>query len=410
MARDNTKTVGFEFKKIFDKKSIFFGTNIINETAGGFHLINEFIQLIPRKNESTLSKIVKIIGAIVLTTEVLNSNKQIQINKASLIDASTFIENAISTILTPDESHSSKNRHFGDSTYRYKIKEGYIYFANQMHPGLDTQKTTALISNNITIDDVVDVIWEKLGRVISIGADKVVSIGGIRELTCQKANLLQKKIFGSSTKMIDDLIADLQYFREKNVSRGYLLIGKPGTGKTGIVNNVANKIGNKIIIISSVINSDMIDNLENILIIMKPEFVIFDDVDRIDNDPSYVRGLLKLLEVVKAKTPHTNFLFIANSFSGILEDEAITRKGRIDKIFEITEPNDEDRKQIILGYMSDMNSSIDEKDLQRCVNESKGMSGSDIKELCIQLGRASIDEILEQFNLVHCLKNQYKGK
>jgi transitional endoplasmic reticulum ATPase len=116
-----------------------------------------------------------------------------------------------------------------------------------------------------------------------------------------------------------------------------------------------------------------------------------------------------MLETVKERNPHTNFLFTANTFSGILYDEAVTRKGRIDQIYEVPEPNRDDRLEIFKRYSVEMNIELSDDDLQKCVESSNGMTGADIKELCIQLQRATIDEVFERACEIDKLREKYSG-
>jgi SpoVK/Ycf46/Vps4 family AAA+-type ATPase len=218
---------------------------------------------------------------------------------------------------------------------------------------------------------------------------------------------MQKKIFGSSNDLIGKLKEDYRYFREQELSRGYLLIGKPGTGKTAIVNAIVNSVDGRVFIISGLEGPGAVEELESLFVQMRPNFIIFDDCDRSQKTPTFIKAVLKMLETVKDKNPHTNFLFTANTFSGILYDEAVTRKGRIDQIYEVPDPDDADRREIFNGYAEEMSITLSDEDMQKCVTSSDGMMGADIKELCIQLQRASIDEVFERAQEVEHLRVKY---
>jgi isopropylmalate/homocitrate/citramalate synthase len=57
-----------------------------------------------------------------------------------------------------------------------------------------------------------------------------------------------------------------------------------------------------------------------------------------------------------------------------------------------------------------MSIELSDDDLQKCVQSSNGMTGADIKELCIQLQRATIDEVFERANEIEKLREKYSGE
>ena len=396
--------LGFSITKVLDRNSIFCGIPSINAIAQYVEVLVENWQLLPTPKDTKLvarAKMLAIAWKIVRTVQLESSSV---LNRDNLVEidfgeSKEVIFDLIHTIIQPDEVLKPRTHLIMNPVYlfRYPIKNGFIFYVVERDS--ECIRNTYL-SKNITKDDVLDFIWQSLGDVVQLEADE-------EGLTYVAGELSNKKIYGSSNDLILKLQNDYQYFRDSKTSRGYLLIGKPGTGKTGIVNALVNSTDGRVFIISGLDGIGTVEEMESLFIQMKPDFIIFDDCDRSNTTPTFIRVILKMLESVKDKNPHTNFLFTANTFSGILQDEAVTRRGRIDQIYEVPEPNESDRREIFENYAHDMSIDFSDEDLDKAIEASSGMTGADIKELCIQLQRASIDEVFERAKEIDSLKEKY---
>lgn len=401
-------TIGFGIQKIIDKNSIFCGLPSLNTIASYVEVIIDHWHFIPSKNDSPLIARTKTLALAWRLARNIDFNRSRILERKDLttIDfgiSEEIIGDLLEQIVEPDEVFRPQD-HAPFSPpywlYRYPInKDGFLYWVQERESEI-TKKV--LVTKGITKDDILDMLWSKLGRVIQLEADD-------GNLTYVKTELTQKKIFGSSNKLIEKLKDDYKYFRENKLSRGYLLIGKPGTGKTGIVNSIVDSVEGRVFIISGFDTVPIIEEMESLFLQMKPDFIIFDDCDRSNDGPPYIKAVLKMLESVKDKNPHTNFLFTANTFSGILYDEAVTRKGRIDQIYEVPEPSESDRKEIFERYASEMKITLSDVDLIKCIESSEGLTGADIKELCLQLQRSTIDEVFERAKEIDVLREKYSG-
>lgn len=400
----NNAIVGFKPGKIVDRESIFCGLPSVNTLISYVEIFIDNWNLLPDSKDSKLQSRAKLLA---LTWRLL---RQISFNGPSIMDRTDLdeinfgaskdvVSNLVDEVMEPDEvfhpkHHSALTPPF--SMYRYPFPPGYMYWIS--NKGSDETKTI-LVTPSITKDDILELLWKTLGRVIQLDA--------CDDLKYVQTELTQKRIFGSSNDLIDKLKDDYRYFRKQRLSRGYLLIGKPGTGKTAIVNAIVNSVDGRVFIISGLERPGAVEELESLFVQMRPDFIIFDDCDRSQKTPTFIKAVLKMLETVKDKNPHTNFLFTANTFSGILYDEAVTRKGRIDQIYEVPDPGEKDRREIFRGYAEEMNIELSDEDMEKCVASSDGMMGADIKELCIQLQRASIDEVFERAQEVEHLRVKY---
>jgi hypothetical protein len=402
---DDNSTIGFGVQKILDKNSIFCGLPSLNTIASYVEVVIDHWHFIPSKNDSTIVARTKTLALLWRLVRNIDFHRSRVLERTDLYNidfgiSEEVIGDLIEQVVEPDEVFRPQD-HTPFSPpywmYRYPIGSGFLYWIQERDSEL-TKKVK--VTKNITKDHILDMLWANLGRVIQLEADD-------GELKYVKTELTQKKIFGSSNKLIEKLKDDYKYFRENKLSRGYLLIGKPGTGKTGIVNSIVESVEGRVFIISGFDTVPIIEEMESLFVQMKPDFIIFDDCDRSNSGPTYIKAVLKMLESVKDKNPHTNFLFTANTFSGILYDEAVTRKGRIDQIYEVPEPSSEDRKEIFIKYAAQMGITFSVPDLDKCIEASDGMTGADIKELCIQLQRATIDEVFERAKEIDQLRDKY---
>lgn len=405
---EDDSMVGFGIQKVFDRKSIFYGLPSLNTIASYVEVVLDNWHMIPSSKDPTWMVRAKTLALTWRVIRGINFKNAKVMDRANLdeIDFGESVEvigELLDNLLKPDEVFRPQN-HIAFTPpynmYRYQIGDGHLYWVQDRGSELTSK---VLATKNVTKEDVTDMIWEGLGNVIQLEAND-------GEVAYVKTELTQKKIFGSSNDLIAQLKKDYKYFRENKLSRGYLLIGKPGTGKTGIVNSIVNSLNCRVFIISGFDTVSAVEEMDSLFVQMRPDFIIFDDCDRSNAGPTFIKVVLRMLENVKDKNPHTNFLFTANTFSGILYDEAVTRKGRIDQIYEVPEPSDEDRQEIFKNYAQEMGIKLSDVDMTKCIEASAGLTGADIKELCIQLQRATIDEVFERAREIDHLREKYAGE
>ena len=404
---DDDSNIGFGLSKVLDKKSIFCGIPSLNTIASYVEIAIDHWHLIPTPDDGTFLTRAKVLALIWRGLRSVNVNRTAILERGDLeeIDfgiSRDVIATLLDEVLEPDEvfkpqGHAPFTPPY--NLYRYPIGNGFLYWIYDRESEMIKK---ILITNELSKNDVLELLWERLGRIIQLEADDGT-------LNYVRTELMQKKIFGSTNQLIEQLQEDYRYFRKNKLSRGYLLIGKPGTGKTAIINSLVDKSEGRVFIISGLDSPGTVEEMESLFVQMRPNFIIFDDCDRSQNSPGFIKAVLRMLETVKDRNPHTNFLFTANTFSGILYDEAVTRKGRIDQIYEVPEPIEVDRKEIFHRYATEMNVTLSEEELSRCVALSEGMTGADIQELCIQLQRATLDEVFERAREIETLREKYSG-
>lgn len=397
--------VGFSLNKILDNESLFYGLPSLGGLLQYADIISSSLILLPNKDDHGIIRKIKFANAIWGMSKFFLMNKSsAQFTRPNLEEigfgrSSNIIWELLNNIMEPDEVFKSESSIFGirSNLYRFPIKNGYVYFCFTKSEYLRGIR----ITKNITTIDILDVIWEKFNGVIQL--ESIDDVG----LVQTRSSLSNKKVFGSSLKLIETMKEDYAHFNKKNMSRSYLLIGKPGTGKTSIVNSIVKNIKGNVFIISGIDSALTVGEMSSLFVHMRPDFIVFDDCDRSESTPSIIKYVLKMLEEVKDNNSGTTFLFTANSFSGILYDEAVTRRGRIDRIYELKEPDINDRREIFARYSEELNTNLTQGQLEMLAQNTQNLTGADIKEICIQLGKYSVNEVLERSREIDLLREKY---
>ena len=171
-------------------------------------------------------------------------------------------------------------------------------------------------------------------------------------------------------------------------SRGIILSGAPGTGKTMYAKSLAAEAETTTILISA----EMIQQRHDIKTVFKlarrlsPALIIIEDIDtagtvsRKFTDHPILGEYLQAMDgmesnngiVILATTNHTENI-----------DPAISdRPGRFDRIIEVPLPDKNQRKQIIQNLLRNMPTKVHTgKGLDRIASKSKGLSGAWIREV-----------------------------
>lgn len=188
--------------------------------------------------------------------------------------------------------------------------------------------------------------------------------------------------------------------------KGVLLYGPPGTGKTLLAKAVA-KVTNATFI--RLIGSELVQKFigEGARLVREvfeyaeersPSILFIDELDAIGSkrlelatsgDREVQRTLMQLLASLDGFEPRGEVRVIAATNRPDILDPALLRPGRFDRLIEISEPNEEGRKEIFNIHMKNMN--VDESvNLDYLVQQSNGLSGAEIKSLCIEAGMFAI--------------------
>ena len=237
----------------------------------------------------------------------------------------------------------------------------------------------------------------------------------------------QEKAINELRKMIQLPLNYPEYFDKFGIkpSRGVLLYGPPGNGKTMIARAVAQSFG------AAFIEIDLTDALQKYKGVgeynigkkfdeaeKRRNAVIFiDEIDAIasireidcaQHEISLVGKLLSLMDGIKSK--HRVFVIGATNRLYAI-DPALRRPGRFDKELEIPQPNAEGRYDILKKYVHLSQShlfdqSVNDGFLRELAYKSENFSGADISALYTEAVMIAINKQLTLDSDGKALMNQ----
>jgi len=216
--------------------------------------------------------------------------------------------------------------------------------------------------------------------------------------------------------------------------RGILLYGPPGVGKTMMAKAIAKSVGVKLIILSGA--EIMYKGYEGAVIAIKevfnrarenkPAIILVDELDAIaprrggktGHEASKVVNQL-LTEMDGIRTLR-QVMVIATTNRVREIDPALLRPGRFDKIFYMSLPNKEERKEIIAKHLGDNAKDVD---LDKISEITEGLTGADLaaisREAKIGVLKAKIagedrklstEDLILAYNKLMDSKKQYQKK
>ena len=172
-------------------------------------------------------------------------------------------------------------------------------------------------------------------------------------------------------------------------SKGLLLFGPPGCGKTMIVKAAANELNANFLTISgaelmkskSRSAAAFVKETFNRARESAPALVFIDEIEALaPNRSEYTGGILtELLQELDGVKELKNVMLIGATNKPSALDPAILRPGRFDKIIYIPPPDAPARSQIFTTNLSKFLKSLD---LRRLSDATEGFSGADVASIC----------------------------
>ena len=204
---------------------------------------------------------------------------------------------------------------------------------------------------------------------------------------------------------IDDIILDekVELSLEKNIagfirampaleraghrtSRGIMMAGVPGTGKTLYCKILLNKVDLTTIYVTRERMSRglTLKHIYRLARKLSPSLVLIEDIDTVggmDRRAQDDGSLGSLLEILEGIEPNTKVITVATTNYPQHLDEALrNRPGRIDTFINIEVPNGKQRRQMLKGMTSDVKLAAD-IDWEELVKLTKGMTGAYLREV-----------------------------
>ena len=190
--------------------------------------------------------------------------------------------------------------------------------------------------------------------------------------------------------------------------KGILLIGAPGTGKTLLAKAVAHAtnasfirlIGSELVQKYIGEGARLVRELFQLAHEKSPSIIFIDELDavgakRMDvgttGDREVQRTLMQLLGELDGFTPRGDIAIMAASNRPDILDEALLRPGRFDRIIRIPLPDAKARLKILKIHSRPM-SLTRNLSLKKLARETEGMSGADLRALCVEAGMHAIQQ------------------
>lgn len=244
---------------------------------------------------------------------------------------------------------------------------------------------------------VLERLWKLYDNTIAIGLR--YEANRERPFTeYKKAFLPTDPLIGSALTQLDDLTIKHRRAKENGFARTYLFAGKQGVGKSTLALRFALACGKRVIQVNAqgltVAGSNDLGFLINGL---NPDFLILDDIDRIAEMATAVPRLLDTLSELKHRYSSVTVVLTANDAS--VFDPAILRPERVDKIIEFSEPNADERRTLLEGYLKEFKTTC--SDPESVVQATEGLTAVYLKSIAIQIKNAeSLSEVLEDIKVM----------
>ncbi len=190
-------------------------------------------------------------------------------------------------------------------------------------------------------------------------------------------------------------------------TKGILLFGPPGTGKTMLMRAVANELGDVHIV--TVSGADIAKGgLERAVLTIKqvfdrakenaPAILFIDEIDAIvasrENATQFnVQVTGEFLEELDGMKDATGVVLVGTSNRPDALDPAILRAGRFDKLIFIPPPEKEDRQRIFEQNLKKAPTS-DDIDYAKLADMTVGYTGADIATVCKQAKLGALEKTL----------------
>lgn len=196
---------------------------------------------------------------------------------------------------------------------------------------------------------------------------------------------------GSAQDRLEKFCRGHERFVVEGISRTYLFVGKPGTGKSTFAIRAAERLGARVMRMDA--DSFVRHTRELIFLIenIQPEFLVVDDLDRATNLSDNLSKLLNTFSDFKIKNPGVGVIFTVNDESKL--DLALKRPGRIDSIMDFEDLELGDRREILRAFLP-----VDfgqEAEVEKLLEMTREFSPAYLKEIAIQLRYSGVEEVMK---------------
>lgn len=182
----------------------------------------------------------------------------------------------------------------------------------------------------------------------------------------------------------------------RHLSRGLLLWGPPGTGKTHTVRYLTSLMEGSTVVILSGGALGMVGAFAGLARRLAPSLVVLEDVDLVAQERTYGPWgsspvLFELMNEMDGFGDDADVAFVlTTNRPDALEPALAARPGRVDLAVELPLPDDEGRRRLLALYAHGLDMSLD--DPEEIVTRTAGVTAAFVKELLRKAALAAAED------------------
>lgn len=206
----------------------------------------------------------------------------------------------------------------------------------------------------------------------------------------------------------NDFCCSTNKFQARGLNRASLLYGPPGVGKTTFSSLVAKELNGTLLVIESNSLNKIMDSglhLEQLVRIVNPRVILFDDLDRVSN-PESLFGEIERLNRNESKQK-VLILGSINSLNRL--PEPLRRPGRFDEIIKFNLPDDIMRDKILRSHLNNEGVRIMDQYVSNLTEWTAGFSGAELREIALQVSVRGFDEDFLKCRIDHMKQMKREG-
>jgi hypothetical protein len=269
---------------------------------------------------------------------------------------------------------------------------GTIYFLEWHWGSRPDYSAEFWYTPDFNFEKAMKVLWDQFNNSIHIGIVHDSNKGEF-QASYSEIPALTDPIYGKRIAELEEFRDQhLKYMRDR-VPRTYLFAGKQGCGKTSFALKIAELTkGRTLRIDANGMTSVGTRDLDLIIQGLTPDFLMIDDLDRSTELEKSLPTLFSILTDFKGKFPNITVCITINDITKL--DAALIRPGRIDEIYELEDPDEKDREEILRGYMKELG-VVKEDGIAEIVRVTEGLTAGYLKEVAMQLRYQPHDRVVK---------------